>query len=426
MLEWRNNATRRLLAVRHSAGPLSSEHPVTIVIPDALRFFILGGCVGALAWLCGDGPLLSLWILLLPIAWGRTRTRLSASLLMAGYYLVSACGMLAGVASFFGEEKSVAFVIALWAAFGLWSTLPFALLWSKNKRFLPWSFVAALVLAMVPPLAVIGTFNPLMVSGILFPSLGWAGLLLTMATVVALGYRRLFPMLACLVIALVANALAAWGEVRVPDNWKGVDTHFDGIRNGGVADAGQILGSMRRIEWLKDYAKTVPAKSVTVLPETILGPMNALAWVSLEETERSLRAQGSVILAGAELPQGDDHYENVVLVLGAHIGEDRKAVQNIPVPIAMWKPWSNTGAVGDVFGVKNRIHVNGEPIAVLVCYEQLLPYAVLLAMASSPNVLVAVSNVHWARGTLVPIIQRRTVHAYARLFGVPLVQAANG
>lgn len=392
---------------------------------DALRFLTLGGLVGLLAWNCGSNSFMSLWILMLPFAWVHTSTRLSAVLLMAGYYLASAGGMISGVASFFGEETSIAAALSLWLAFGLLNTVLFAVLWSPRTSARPWRFAVALVLASVPPFAIVGSLNPLIVSGLLFPALGWFGLLLTFATFLALGLRKLKLLNVCIVMSLVSNALAMTVELESPANWKGLNTHFDGMTNGGSADAGQILGAMQRIEWLKDFAASVPANSVRILPETVLGPIDSLALTSLSQIESDLRARHSLVIAGAELPLPDGRYENSALVLGSRPGDDRKAVQNIPVPIAMWKPWTSSGAKGGVFGHANRIQIKGVDVAVMVCYEQLLPYSLLSAMLGQPKVLLAMSNVHWARGTSVPSIQRRTVESFARLFAVPLIQAEN-
>jgi predicted amidohydrolase len=111
--------------------------------------------------------------------------------------------------------------------------------------------------------------------------------------------------------------------------------------------------------------------------------------------------------------------------LGAKAGEDRAAIQSIPVPITMWKPWAEDGAVADLLGRGNTIEVSGLRVGVAICYEQLLSFSLLRIMLDTPTVLAAVSNVWWASASTIPIIQQQTVNAFGRLFGVPVISARN-
>ena len=114
-----------------------------------------------------------------------------------------------------------------------------------------------------------------------------------------------------------------------------------------------------------------------------------------------------------------------MIVLGAQVGDSLAAIQGIPVPVSMWKPWAPDGAVADVFGRANIVEVNGMRVGVVICYEQLLPFSLLWTMLSRPNVVVAVSNVWWAKETSISEIQLQTVRAFGRLFGVAVVVSRN-
>jgi apolipoprotein N-acyltransferase len=219
--------------------------------------------------------------------------------------------------------------------------------------------------------------------------------------------------------------VAFLNDVRAPAGWQGVDTNFSRLSSAGSDDAGQLLAAMKRVEWVRKFAERMPAHSVRVLPETVLGSVDGMAELALHDAQATLMARGSRLLAGAELLQADGRYQNAVMVLGAKAGEQRMAVQNIPVPVSMWRPWAPDGAVADVFGMGNVIEVNGARSGVVVCYEQLLPFSLLWVMMSRPDVIVAVSNVWWARETSIPDIQRQTVDAFGRLFGVAVVAAKN-
>jgi hypothetical protein len=176
----------------------------------------------------------------------------------------------------------------------------------------------------------------------------------------------------------------------------------------------------------------MPENSVAVLPETVLGPWDAMSDIALAETEAALAARGSRLLVGAEVPGHAGHGghpgvkdKNVVVILGSQANEDRFALQGIPAPIAMWRPWAGGGFAAHPFGHLNVVRVNGIQVAVLICYEQVLAYSALWAMLTSPDAFVAVSNVWWARNTSIPEIQRQMMGSFSRLFGVGLVLAKN-
>ena len=391
----------------------------------------LGGLVGWLAW--GGGPGIG-WlalILVLPLAWGLAGSRGVASLLMLGYFLGGARGLPAGAVVFFGEDAPVWFGFVLYFLACLLLTLPFVLLWSASaRRGVLWlRFVLAVLISVVPPLGIVGWVSPLSVAGVLFPALGWVGALLTLAVLGALVARCWRGLVLLALMAVASNVLIfCLGEAKVPRGWIGVDTSFSRLSSAGSDDASQLLAAMRRVEAVKRFALSVPADSVAVVPETVLGLFDGVAGFSLLDTEKALRARGSRVLVGAEVPMSrglGGQYMNSVLVLGAKRGEDRFAVQGIPVPVSMWKPWADNGAVADVFGRGNKITVSGVRVGVVVCYEQVLAYSLLWNFFGKTDVLVAVSNIWWARGTSIPAVQRQMVGVFGRLFGVPVVVARN-
>jgi Carbon-nitrogen hydrolase len=394
----------------------------------AVKFLLLGALVGWFAW--GEG--VEFWrlasLLVLPLAWGFAGSRWAGSMLMAGYHLAGSRGLPAGTGVFFGDSEPVWFGWLIWAAACALLTLPFTLLWSDQGRARMWRFMAAAAVSLVPPLAVVGWLSTLSVAGAVYPGWGWAGLVLTIGLMGALVMRHgrwigLFS-----VMAVLANGLVYFAEADAPAHWRGRDTSFPQLSSAGSDDAGMLLAAMQRVEWVKNFAKSVPANTVVVLPETVLGSFDGVSILSLNDTENALRVRGSRILVGAELMQSDSnlHYENVVVVLGSQANEKRFAVQNIPVPVAMWKPWASDGALANVLGRGNVIQVNGVGAGVLICYEQLLAYSLLRTLFEKPDVLVAVSNHWWARNTSIPVIQQQTVQAFSRLFSVGVVIARNG
>jgi hypothetical protein len=121
------------------------------------------------------------------------------------------------------------------------------------------------------------------------------------------------------------------------------------------------------------------------------------------------------------IPYSGGSYFNAVMVRGADLNMFR---QRIPVPIAMWNPLSGHGAPINVFG-PGILSVRGERAAVLICYEQLLVWPVVLSMTQRPTVIVAIANDYWATGTPIPRVQRSAVGTWSRLFAVPYLSAVN-
>lgn len=388
---------------------------------NSVAFALVGVATGYLAW--GDGTEVwrLAWLLLLPVSWGLAQSRWSASLLMLGYYLGGARGLPGGAAVFFGSDAPAWLGFACYLSVCLFLTLPFFLLWAKSSG--GWRFVAAMCVSVLPPLAFVGWINPLAVSGALFPGMGWIGLVLAMGVMTALVARSMKWLAALALVVISANAVSLAHPVAAPAGWLGVDTHFQQLGSGG--GVGQVFDAFKRVDWLVKFADSVPANSVRVLPETVIGPIGAKAKYLLADVSAKLARRGSRVLAGGELAQADGRYLNAVVVVGAKADEDRQAVQGIPVPVSMWKPWSSNGAVPDAFGHGNLIDVTGKRAGVLICYEQLLTYSVLWMMTDKPDVLVGVSNLWWVTDKTIPVIQDQMMMTFGRLFGVGVVRAAN-
>ena len=393
---------------------------------QSLKLLTLGSLTGWMAWGSRDAIVALAWIVILPMAWGIAESRISAAALMAGYYLSAARGLIEGTKVFFGEEVGYGLGVAFWLSACLILTAPFFFLWSKDLGKKPWLFILGVIVSIVPPFAIVGWVNPLSVAGVFFPGLGWMGLILTSGLFFFLTMARWRWVALLSMMALVCNSMSMVRWSQEPPTWRGVDTMFPALSSGGNGDAGRILASMERVQWIKQFAKNVPSGHVWVLPETVAGVVDAMSKHELQQTEADLKLRKARLLVGAELPQDDGQYKNVIIVLGADKDDDRTIVQNIPVPFSMWKPWTDDGAIGSMFGRGNLASVMGFRVSGVVCYEQLLMYSWLWTMWDKPDVLAAVSNVWWARDTSIPAIQLQMTHAMSRLFGVGVIIAKNG
>lgn len=391
-----------------------------------ILYSLVGGAVvGWLSWGRGESLCGLAGLLVLPLLWGTSKSRWEGLALILAYYLAGARGLPGGAVVFFGDTAPRWWGLAMWFGASSLQCMPFALCWSREPARRASGFMLALFVCLVPPLGIVGWLNPLSVSGILFPSGGWLGLALSMALFVALVLRkgRLIAYLA--LAAALANTGAWHRDASVPNSWLGFDTGFSRLSSAGTDRASQILASMHRIEWLRHVIAKMPANVTLVLPETVIGRYDGVALTMLRQAEAELVAKNSRVLVGAELPGENARYKNAVVVLGAQQDDDRAAIQGIPVPISMWKPWSDGGADADLLARASTIMVDGSRVGVSICYEQLLAFSMLRLMADKPDVIAAVSNVWWARSTNIPVIQFQSVRAFARLFNVPVIAAKN-
>lgn len=385
---------------------------------------IAGAAVGWLSWGRGDSLAGLLNLLVLPLLWGVMRSRWEGLVLMLAYYAAGSRGLPGGTVVFFGDDAPQWWGLGMWMAASILLSAPFALFWSRVPARRAAGFVFALLVSSVPPLGIVGWLSPLSVAGILFPAAGWVGLLLTVALFIGL-MRQKARLLAGLALAVAVTNVSMHREPRIHEGWLGFDTSFPKLSSAGADQATQYLNSMQRIEWLRGVIAEMPKNATLVLPETLIGRYDGVAQAMLVPAEGELTAKNSKVLVGAELPQDNGRYKNAVVVLGAARHENQAAVQSIPVPISMWKPWANDGAEADLLARGNTILVDGLRVGVSVCYEQLLTYSLLRVMADKPDVVVAVSNVWWARATNIPQIQTQSVRAFARLFHVPVISAKN-
>ena len=88
--------------------------------------------------------------------------------------------------------------------------------------------------------------------------------------------------------------------------------------------------------------------------------------------------------------------------------------------------WTGQGGGAQAHLFANPVvEVGTTRIAPLICYEQLLLWPVLQSTLQSPDVIVATGNGWWTRGTSIIAIQKASVAAWAKLFGMPVVMAFN-
>ena len=382
--------------------------------------------------------------LLLPAFTFRQPSRRSCYAAATGYYAGALWPLAVGAKNFFGPDVSVIGAMAFWAVCAMLLALPYALLWTHKTGQLLWRAPVALLIGVVPPLGLIGFAAPLTAAGFLFPAWSWAGLAFSLVGYGLIGAYPRAGFLSFTAVALVANILYR-GDAKPPSDWQAVDTHFGGISHGPVTPLREYLAAQA----IQNDARASSAK-VVVFPESVVPRWTVSTDLFWKPAIDVLRRDGKIVLIGALIPeslrlsnadfrsvtdllrsaheprpvarQAEPYsYRNVAIIRGAQSGI---FLQRVPVPISVWKPFSRGGAPLDLGGLA-VVELGGERAALLICYEQVIPWTVLTAALAHPTLFVGMSNDHWATGTPIPQWQALCLRAWSRLFWVPYLLAVN-
>ena len=373
---------------------------------------IVGSGSGYLAW--GHHDALIALTILFPLAWSLANTRAVAFVVAAAYYLAASRGMTIGASVFFGDQVPYGAGVGLWIGSSLLLAIPWAIGWRDRLNSRGWRLPIVLAAISVPPVGLIGWANPLAAGSLLFPGFGWFGVAATILILVVIILR---PMVA-IPILTIAIAIGCLGDnPSPPDGWRGVDTRLGGART----NSADFIREYENHQQLMRIVRGSPKGEVLVFPELVAGQWNRISADLWEPTLGRLRADGTTIILGAELSAGNRKLENVALILGS---QTETLHQRIPVPISMYRPWSESGYQAHLFG-RETTTIGAERVAAMICYEQILVWPIVLAMLDRPTVLVGMANAYWARDTSIPTIQRSNLNAWARIFGTRLVMATN-
>ncbi len=384
--------------------------------PDLRTSFLVVSAIGA-GWLAWSGFVLALPLsLAFPVVWSMAKSRKVAALVSGGYFLAASRGLPQGVAAFYGSDLLSG--LLLWVTASSAFVFVHTLLWTPAYEWQrAFRYVAAGILVAIPPFGILGWAHPITAAGVLFPGWGWLGLLAlaTGLAVLATPYR---PAAILTLSGLWAWSATSWTPASLPPGWKGVDLEYG-------ASLGRDPSLQRQLYLAKTVlGKTSPHDQVIVLPESALGfwtPTSGWVW------QRALKGSDKIVIAGAAVVV-DGGYDNVLVAITEEGGKIIYR-ERMPVPGSMWQPWR--GWLGESGGA--RAHFFDNPIAdmvdirvaPLICYEQLIVWPVLQSLARDPDLIIAVGNGWWTKGTSIVGIQTASAVAWARLFGKPLVTSFN-
>ena len=382
---------------------------------SSVPYAVAASAIGGIAW---SGHLVGLFAApLLLYLWGNAESRSRAFLLAFCYYLAAGHGLVAGAGVFFGDSTVIPKPIPgllLWMGYSALLAAVWGGSWGPDRK--PIRLLTALTAVSVPPVGIVGGFNPLLSASAYFPGLGWFGLSFMVAWACALVQAKR-PLICTLPFAAVAVAANLW---HVEPNLPSWSAHNTTLGPASAAEAKYDRMMLLQRDVATWSAKHAPG-AVLVLPELVGDDwsVNSDWW---RRVDAKLKRRKQTVFLGAYLPQRSGAYENIIVTLGYHGGATLR--DRVPVPISMWKPWANDSAIA--FWSEHGVHEIGQTrVASLICYEQLLMWPVILSLVERPDVLIAPANDWWANETNLPEIQRQSVFAWARLFGIPAIWSTN-
>lgn len=355
-------------------------------------------------------PAMALMFLMPAIAFAQP-SRQRAFLAALTYYAGASWAIIPAIRNFFGPDAGPASGVLLWLAAAALLALPWPLVWSPRRHQAFWRIPVGIILGVVPPLGIIGWASPLLSAGLLFPGTAWFGLAATLLLPALLIVSPRVAATGTALCAVCAN-IAFPGTPKPPPGWESVDTNLH---------ADTTLAEFQSAQWLQQRA-LVSRATVIVFPESVVPTWTEATESFWQPTLAALRASGKTVVLGVCTPHtGKPGYENRALIAGAEAGN---FTQRIPVPLGMWKPLSNGGVPLHPFA-SGPAAIHGRRVAVLICYEQLLPWPFLMSLVERRDILLGMANDRWAGSTPIPSCQQASLKVWARLFRLPFLLAAN-
>jgi hypothetical protein len=383
---------------------------------------LLGAITGYISW-HGNiyGLIAAPFIALL---WSEAKNRTHAYLITLSYYLAASHGLIKGVGVFFANSftsrASLFAGLAIWLIPSLFLSLPWGLLWAQKNHW--WRLTIIIIIISISPIGLFGWANPITAAGILFPGSKWLGLAATLLLMILLcGPSTKTNIFAITIISLLSLALnLTYQEPSIPQGWIGINTNISRIKNSGD----EYHQNKALTQQVGSLIATMPNNiRVILLPELVVGTWNEptkYLWQKLDDKAKDLDI---TILLGTKIEITSKEYISGLLAIGS--GNSVFLLDRVPVPISMWRPWSDKPNAISYFFDPGINYISGKKITTLICYEQLLIWPILHSMLYKPDIILASSNVWWAKDTNIPDIQNQSIKVWGRLFQISILKATN-
>jgi apolipoprotein N-acyltransferase len=380
----------------------------------------LAAVSSAIAW---SGHVATIpFALLAPLLLYRTQSRSHSYATLFSYYLGASWPLILGASTFFGARGNIIEGILICFVASALLAIPAAILFTQNRTLRLFAITGMFLLTALPPLGIIGWASPFLSAGVLFPGTSWFGVIGTLALLPLFARSPLRTATIVAIVALIANGF--YKAPCPPAGWQAINTQFGGPGQGDPDFLSEFLSS----EQIQSTIAESDAQ-VLVFPEHVVTQWTEATEAFWRESLDNLAARHATLIIGAGLPRtgrssvtAGHRYYNALIARGWET--TTIYYQRIPVPIAMWKPFSPDGVPLNLFGA-GTIVVENQHAAVLLCYEQLLVWPFLSSAFERPSILITAANDYWAKRTPIPRIQSASASSSARLFGLPMLSAVN-
>lgn len=309
--------------------------------------------------------------------------------------------------------------IIAWLLLGLTSAAPWLIIHGQSRIRLLTSIIACCI-AILPPFGTIAAPNPFMAAGYIFPGTSVIGLLLVASFIILPIHMTTKIRIAFLIllasVSLTTNML--YHPPAPPEGWLALDTTFQDYYDD------PLTKRHKRVDIIRDKITTelLAGNKVIITPETVLGTNSPGLKPHMNLLSARAKRNNATLLIGV-VTKTTEGMENSLLILGEDNESPYEARQ--PVPLIMWKLWPTTGFKAHWFrkGVRN---IQGKRTAILICWEEWVPWPMLVSFFSNPEVILSASNHGWARNSS-KMWARQTIsaNALARLYGLPIIRAVN-
>lgn len=382
---------------------------IQILLKYKLHLIFIGSFIGFISWSFEDIRF-TIFSIFIFYAYIHLNKRLDFIIVVFCYLLVSSRGLLIGTITYYDETF---YGLIVWFGSSLIILIPYSLIWSRKKNIRYLLLPLLIIVLILPPFGFVSWVNPIINAALIFPGLGFFGLLLFLCSFYAAiflpKYQRMF-FISILSIFIITNKTTP----VTPNDIQTLNSNYDYDLNQKNFEKDYF----RQLEILERTNKS--SKNILVASENILGYYNSNSGMIWDQVK-----DNKTLYAGAYIKNklNPNMFDNVVMSITA---EEKKVIykQRVPILVSMWKPWSNEGAKAYLFD-NPIVKVDNKLISFFVCYEQNLDFTFLHSAAYDPDLFIGISNLWWAKDTTIETIQHNKLKLYSLLFDKPLIYAVN-
>lgn len=375
----------------------------------------------------------------LPAVFFNQKNRLNAFSFILTFYAILGLEEIIDIQHFFAIAWTASLLI--WFSHCVLMSLPWLIFYTPKISAKGAFFRTFLMLCifLLPPFGLFIWIQPIAGAGAIFPKSGWIGLAVFIFTCSLLSniltfivknpakntwvfYKPIYMLIPVLIFMVFCQINAGFEE-KASTAITPVNTHL------GKMNLNSERGLMKEMALVDDiHQRLLSPGASLLLPENVRNNLDGTnnLWSSLVSLAR---ARHRLIIVGTDHNLSPHVHVSGFEILG---GKHARFVPEImPMPLGEWRPFlpSKTHYLSH-FTTPEIIHLgHNSSVIGLVCYEEMIPYPILMSLfnAHNPLAIVASSN-QWFLGKYGKsgyLKQLVTAKSIARLFGLPFIVATN-